>query len=41
MKLLWVKEEYAMPGSRNYKRGIGWFKAGTWKLREMRKGSEI
>jgi hypothetical protein len=27
--------------SRNYKRGIAWFKAGTWKLREMRKGSEI
>jgi hypothetical protein len=27
--------------SRNDRRGIAWFRAGTWKLRRMRKGLKI
>jgi hypothetical protein len=41
MKLLWAREDYVMCCSRNDRRGIAWFRAGTWKLRGMRKGSEI
>jgi hypothetical protein len=41
MKLLWDREDYVMYGSRNDRRGIAWFRAGTWKLRGTRKGLEI
>jgi hypothetical protein len=41
MKLLWDREVYVMCGSRDDRSGIAWFRAGTWKLRRMRKGLEI
>jgi hypothetical protein len=41
MKLLWAREEYVLCSSRNKRRGIAWFRAGTWKLRGMRKGLKI
>jgi hypothetical protein len=41
MKLLWDREDYVMCGSRNERMGITWFKAGIWKLRGIRKCSEI
>jgi hypothetical protein len=41
MKLLWDREDYVMCGSRNDRRGIAWFRAGTWKLRGTRKYLEI
>jgi hypothetical protein len=41
MKLLWDREEYVMCGSRNDRIGIAWFRAGIWKLREIREGLEI
>jgi hypothetical protein len=40
MKLLWVREEYVTCCSRKDRSGIAWFKAGIWKLRGTRKGSE-
>jgi hypothetical protein len=41
MKLLWAREEYVMCDSRNDRREIAWFRAGTWKMRGMRKGVHI
>jgi hypothetical protein len=40
MKLLRAGQEYVMCCSRNDRRGIAWFRAGTWKSRGMRKGLE-
>jgi hypothetical protein len=40
MKLLWAREEYVMCCSRKDRSGIAWFRAGIWKLRGTRKGSE-
>jgi hypothetical protein len=40
MKLVWSREEYVACCSRKEKRATEWFKAGIWKLRGMRKGSE-
>jgi hypothetical protein len=41
MKLLWDREDYVMCGSTNDRMRIAWFRAGIWKLREIRKGLEI
>jgi hypothetical protein len=41
MKLILVMEEYAMCCSRIDRRGIAWFRAGIWNLRQMRRGLEI
>jgi hypothetical protein len=41
MKLLWAREEYVACCSRKGRSGLGWFKAGTGKLRGTRKGLEF
>jgi hypothetical protein len=40
MKFVWVREVYTGCCTRNVRSGLVWFKAGTWKLRGMRKGFE-
>jgi hypothetical protein len=41
MKLLWDRQDYVKCVSRNDRMGIALFRAGIWKLRGIRKGSEI
>jgi hypothetical protein len=40
MKLEWCKEEYIVCCARNERNGLACFKAGVWKLRGTREGSE-
>jgi hypothetical protein len=36
-----LNDNIVICGSRNDRMGIAWFRAGIWKLREVRKGLEI
>jgi hypothetical protein len=38
MKFEWVGEACTVCCTRNERIGLAWFKAGTWKIRGMRKG---
>jgi hypothetical protein len=40
MKQKWGREEYIELCSRNEGNGLGWMKAGVWKLRGIRRGLE-
>jgi hypothetical protein len=37
MKLEWTTEEYTVYSTGNERSSFTWFKAGMWKLRDMRK----